>query len=158
MMKQCHQEYTNEKRSTEKPSPKHLKVTQQQLKQGKRLEMLIEELGLSSNAIIAEKQTLKSNLTSTKANVTSATINATVVIVKRFCHLMNTMGGRVVLLNLLNVEGVAKDINSGNGKSSIGIKSVYGVVLQKYLKLTISKGGALTRNCVINYPMVGLSV
>lgn len=125
---------------------------QEEHKNGRiRLDALIAECGLSSLVITAESSTAKNSPTSTESVATFATTNATLVIVKRFCHLMNIMGGKAASLGLLNEVGEIKSIRNGCERYLQGTVNAYGVVLPRNWKQTTSKGGAHIPNYVMNF-------
>jgi len=119
----------------------------------KRLEALIGEFGLSTNATIVVKTIVKNSLTSTVSNATSATINATDVIAKRLCLLMNKILGKAVSPKLLKEVEEVKNTRFGNRwYSNVMGMHVYGVEGMKGWKLTTLKGGVPTKNSVMSYP------
>lgn len=132
--------------------------TKSQGKLAKKLEMLIEELGLPISAITVGRIIQRNSLISTKANATSATILATANIAKRLCLLMNSQLGEVVLRGLLKLGEEIRDTKNGNEKCLQETESVCGVALQRYWKPTISSVGVHTLNCDTKRLMGVLSV
>lgn len=89
---------------------------------------------------------------------TSAHRNAIASIGQRSYRLMNTLGGKAVLLGLLNGAGEIRSIKSGNEQYSPEIKNVYGAALLRNWKPTISSGGANIQNYDMRLAMVEHSV
>lgn len=133
-------------------------LSEEQKNGEKKLDSLIAECGLNIPVITAENKTAKSEATSTRANVTSATINATASTGRRLCLLMNSRLGKVVSLGLLNGVVEIRDTRSGNEKYLHEIKSAYGVAQLRNLKPTISKDGVNIPNSATMFLMGALSV
>lgn len=139
--------------------PKHEWDTKSQKKHAKELEMLIEELGLTTNAIFADEIIQKNNHTISKVKDTFVDTNAIVSIGKVFSLLRSIIIGKVASQRKPSVVEEVKNTRYGNKESSnvMGL-SVFGVEKMKGWKLTTLKDGVPTQNFAISCPTEELSV